>query len=201
MTAVERRGWTVAEHLSDNGRSGKRADNRPALTDALDLLTAGDADVLVVAKLDRLARSTVDLGRLMLRADRDGWDLVILDLDVDTSTPSGRLMLRVVGAVAEYESDLISDRAKMTHRQRKERGLRAGQAPMLPDQVRERVASMRDEGLSLRAIATELEDDGVPTAKGGRWHASTVAHVLRSVAVDDETRAGVRAPIHTLVQR
>lgn len=65
----------------------------------------------------------------MLSADAEGWDLVILDLDVDTLTPSARLILRVVGAVAEYESDLIADRARATHRQRRARGLRAGMAP------------------------------------------------------------------------
>ncbi len=183
--AVERRGWALAGHLSDEGLSGKRADNRPALADALDQLASGTADVLVVAKLDRLARSTVDLGRLMLRADREGWDLVILDLDVDTSTPSGRLMLRVVGAVAEYESDLIADRARATHRQRRARGLRAGMAPLLPDTVRHRIADERASGRTMQAIADDLNADGTPTARGGRWHPSTVRHVLASVAVDD----------------
>jgi DNA invertase Pin-like site-specific DNA recombinase len=187
--AVNRRGWTLTSHLSDEGLSGKRADNRPALTAALDQLAGGSADVLVVAKLDRLARSTVDLGRLMLRADAEGWDLVILDLDVDTSTPSGRLMLRVVGAVAEFESDLIADRARATHRQRRARGLRPGMAPLLPDTVRRRIATERAEGRTLRAIADDLNSDGTPTARGGRWHPSTVAHVLRSVAVDNALAA------------
>lgn len=187
--AVGRRGWTLAAHLSDEGLSGKRADNRPALSAALDQLAAGAADVLVVAKLDRLARSTVDLGRLMLRADAEGWDLVILDLDVDTSSPSGRLMLRVVGAVAEFESDLIADRARATHRQRRARGLRAGMTPLLPAAVRRRIAVERSEGRTLRAIADDLNGDGTPTARGGRWHPSTVAHVLRSVAVDDALAA------------
>lgn len=185
LAAVGARGWVVAGEATDQGLSGRRADNRPGLGAALDQLDAGEADALVVAKLDRLARSTVDLGQIMARAERHGWTLVLLDLNVDTSTPSGELVAVVIGAIARYESRLIGERTAMTHRQRKARGLRAGQAPILDDEVRHRVAEMRTEGKSFRAIADELNAGDVPTARGGRWHASTVRHVCRSVELDD----------------
>lgn len=183
-SAVESRGWTVVHHATDEGRSGKRADNRHGLQAALTMLDAGEAKVLVVAKLDRLARSTVDLGRLMVRAEKHGWDLVLLDLDIDTSTPAGRLILRVIGAVAEYESDLIADRARMTHRQLKAAGKRSGQKPILSDEVRNRVVDARNQGQTFGAIAAALNDEGIPTARGGTWHPSTVRHVVQSVEVD-----------------
>lgn len=193
--AVAARGWTLAAHKSDEGISGRKLSSRPGLRDALDTLDAGDADVLVVASTSRLARSTIDLGQIMRRAENNGWDLVILDLGVDTATPAGRLVVNIIGALAQFESDEIAERVTMTHRQRKARGLRAGRAVELDDDVRERIAEERAEGRSLRAIADDLNFEGVHTARGGRWHASTVKHVVDSVALDVELadRAARRA--------
>lgn len=186
---LDRRGWSlVAEHV-DAGRSGRTGTTRPALSAALESLSAGEADALVVAKLDRLARSTIQLARIMHRAEAEGWSLVILDPDLDTSTPAGRLTATLLGAVAEYESELIAERARMTHRRRRLAGKRPGQAPLLPEQVRREVAGRRAAGETLAAIAADLNTRAVPTARGGRWHPSTVAHVARSVALDAELEA------------
>jgi DNA invertase Pin-like site-specific DNA recombinase len=179
----------VVEELSDAGLSGKRADNRPALQEALDQLRRGDADALVCAKLDRLARSTVDLAKIMADAHEQDWSLVLLDVNVDTSTPAGELVATVLGAMAQYERKLIGERVKAAHRQRKARGLRPGQAPEVPDEIRQRIAAERGEGRSLRAIAIGLNDDGVATARGGSWHASTVKHILEGLTLDDELAA------------
>ena len=179
-----RRGWDHAATYTDAGRSGRSMARRPELRAALEVLAAGEADALVVAKLDRLARSTIDLARIMGRAQAEGWSLVILDPDLDTSTPAGKLTATVLGAVAEYESELIADRARMTHRRRRMAGKRAGQAPQLPDTVRLEVAARVDQGETLAAIADDLDARQVPTARGGRWWPSTVAHVARSVDLD-----------------
>jgi DNA invertase Pin-like site-specific DNA recombinase len=183
---VARRGWTVTAEAVDAGRSGRTGKLRPALADALEALAAGDADALVVAKLDRLARSTIALARIMATSQTEGWSLVILDPDLDTSTAAGRLTATVLGAVAEYESELIAERARMTHRQRRTAGKRPGQSPLLPDAVRLEVATRRAQGATFAAIADDLNTRSVPTARGGRWHPSTVSHVCRSVALDAE---------------
>jgi len=180
---VERKGWDLTAHLTDEGRSGRKAQNRDGLQTALAMLAAGEADVLVVAKLDRLARSVIDFARLMQTADEEGWDIVLLDLDVDTSTAAGRLMVRIFAACAEFESDVISERVTVTHAERKARGLRHGR-PELPEPVRQRIATERSEGRTLNAIAEDLNAEGIATARGGRWHASTVSHVVKSVALD-----------------
>jgi hypothetical protein len=92
----------------------------------------------------------------------------------------------LVVAAAEYESELIADRARMTHRRRRMVGKRAGSAPELPAAVRSEIAACRRQGDTLAAIAADLDARGIPTARGGRWHPSTVAHVVRSVALDAE---------------
>jgi DNA invertase Pin-like site-specific DNA recombinase len=97
-------GDIYAEHIS-----GAKAD-RPELANALRALRPGDA--LVVTKLDRLARSLKDLLAIVERIEATGASLVVIDQAVDTSTPAGRLFLQVVGAVAEFERALISERTK-----------------------------------------------------------------------------------------
>ena len=97
------------------------------------------------------------------------------------------------GAFAEYESELIADRARMTHRRRKAAGHRAGQAPILSDELRHRIADTRLGGASFGAIADELNAEGIPTARGGRWHASTVRHVCVSVERDAELAGTMEA--------
>ena len=189
---ISRRGWELVEAHTDAGRSGRTGKSRPALEAALEALAAGEADALVVAKLDRLARSTIALSRIMQTSQEQGWALVILDPDLDTSTAAGRLTATVLGAVAEYESELIADRARMTHRRRKAAGKRAGQAPILSDELRTRIYMTRHGSdtppgrETFQAIADDLNAEGIPTAKGGRWHASTVRHVCMSVEREAE---------------
>ena len=186
-SVVAQRGWVHVAHVTDPGLSGRKMTNRRGLLDALDRLDRGEADVLVASKVDRVARSTTDFARLLDRAEKRGWKVVVLDVDVDTTTAAGRLVVEVVSAAAAFESRRIGERVKATHAIRKAQGKRAGQPPLLPDEVRRRIANERAKGRSLGAIAKMLDDEGVPTAsKGGHWHASTVAHVLQSVALDEE---------------
>jgi DNA invertase Pin-like site-specific DNA recombinase len=186
---AERRGWTV-KHLTDAGFSAASVARRPALRQALDLLTSGQADALMVSRLDRLSRSVIDAARLIEQAKREGWVLVILDLGADTSTPSGALMANVVASVAQYERDIIAMRTSDAMAQAKRRGRRLGRPVTLPQPVRERVMTDRATGLSLRAIADRLNVEQVPTAQGGaRWYASTVANVLRSQELDAQAAA------------
>jgi len=175
-----RRGWTL-EVVEDNGRSGTTMDRRPALAYALDLLARGQADALMVTKLDRLARSVVDLGRTMDLAKAQGWSIVILDLGIDTTTANGELVANVVAAIGQWEARMIAERTRESLAVKRSRGERVGRPRLLPPEVRQRIVDRRAAGLSLRAIAAELNADQVPTAQGGRaWHASTVKAVLGS---------------------
>jgi DNA invertase Pin-like site-specific DNA recombinase len=169
--------------LTDEGRSGGNL-RRPALTDALGRLDRGQADVLVVSKLDRLSRSVLDFAAITEQAKRRGWSVVALDVDVDTTTPTGELVANITSSVAQWERRIIGARTSEAMQAMKARGVRLGRPVDLPDDVRNRIASDREAGLSLRAVAEALNAEAVPTARGGRWHASTVQAVLDSLTLD-----------------
>ena len=188
-----RHGWTV-EHHADEGVSGSvRPEDRPQLGHILDEIAAGD--VLVVAKLDRLSRSLLDFASLMQKAKREGWQLVVLDLGVDTSTPAGEMMANVMASFAQYERRLIGQRTKAALAQRKQQGVRLGRPVEIDQDVRLRIAREFHDGSSLSEIARTLTREGVPTARGGKeWYASTVRGVVRSLALDREVETAAVGP-------
>lgn len=176
---AETRGWEVVEHLVDAGASGKSLGNRPGLAAALALVSAGEADMLAVAKLDRLSRSLCDFAGLMAESQRQGWGLVAMDVAVDTSTPSGMLVANVMASVAAWEADTIAARTRDALAVKRAAGVRLGRPRSLPVEVVERIVRERCAGATMRAIADGLSQDGVPTARGAAaWSTSTVQTVL-----------------------
>jgi DNA invertase Pin-like site-specific DNA recombinase len=186
---VARRGWTDLDIVCDDGYSAKNLA-RPAIADALEQLRSGMASVLVVSKLDRLSRSLLDFATLMDRAKREGWQLLVLDLALDTTTPSGQLMANVMASFAEYERQLIGQRTSAALQIKKAQGARLGRPRTMPSQVVARIVRERAEGKTLAAIGLGLESDDVPTARGGlRWYPATVGAVLKSVQLDNAAAA------------
>lgn len=183
--AAEVAGYAEVLIVREEGVSGKAIRNRPALLGALDLLATGQAAALLVAKMDRLSRSTRDTLHLCDLADKQGWRLMSLDLNLDTGTPTGRLVLTLLAAVAEMERARIGERHRDWHAAKRERGLvwgvDEGPRSQTPEGVRRRVQDERAQGVSLQRIADGLNADGVPTTRGGaKWHASTVSALLAS---------------------
>ncbi len=177
--AVEQRRWHLTAHFTD-AASGKNVSGRPALTDALTLLDSGEADVLVVAKLDRLSRSLVDFADVMERSRSRGWGLVILDLGVDTSTPHGELVASIMASIAAWERRMIGIRTSEALRAAQARGVHVGRPRELSGEVVARIVELREAGLTMQAICDVLVEAGVPTARGGVWRPSTVQRVLRA---------------------
>lgn len=157
--------------------SGGR-DDRELLSAALDSLRRGEADGLIVAKLDRLARNVIQVAQIMQTAKKQGWQLVALDLGVDTSTPAGELVANVLAAVAQWERRVISDRTTVALEQARARGVILGRPVEIPSEVAARIHGERAQGSTLREIAAALNAEDVPTARGGAWHASTIRTVL-----------------------
>ena len=176
---IERRGWTMIDTFEDAGFSGKSLTGRVGLDRALLALEAGEAEGLVVAKLDRLSRSLLDFAALMERFQRRRWALVALDLGVDTSTPSGEMMASVLAVFAQFERRLIGQRTREALAVKRSEGVRLGRPRSLPEKVRRRIRRERANGSTFRAIADSLNREGVPTAQGGaRWHPATIRKVL-----------------------
>ena len=124
---------------------------RPALEEILAGLR--DGDTLVVWKMDRIARSLVDLLTKMDQIKASGASFRSLTEQIDTSTPGGRLIFHVLGALAEFERDLIVERTRSGVKAAKARGVRFGQQPKLsPAQVKE-AQRLRNKGQSIRQIA------------------------------------------------
>lgn len=173
-----RRGWHLVEVIEDAGYSARDL-KRPGVQVALETLRRREAGVLVVAKLDRLSRSMLDFTALMAQASKASWALVALDCAVDTTTPAGEAMANVLATFAQFERRLIGQRTREALAIKKAQGVRLGRPPSLPDHVRRRIRRERKRGKSFAAIARALNEDGVPTAQGGRrWYASTVSAVL-----------------------
>jgi DNA invertase Pin-like site-specific DNA recombinase len=180
---ADRRGWEL-ELIVEEGLSAKDL-NRPALTSALGRLDKGEADVLMVSKLDRLSRSVKDFGGLLERAAKRKWSVLCLDLGVDTTTPVGEFTANVVVSASQYERRLIGQRTRDALAAKKAGGVRLGRPRQLPPEVMGRIVRSKAAGGSLAGIARELTGEGVATAQGGvRWYASTVAAVLRSAQLD-----------------
>lgn len=181
--AAKARGWHVTWAV-DDGYSGSTL-KRPALATALEALRAGAAGGLVVSKLDRLSRSAQDFANTMAAAKKQGWALVALDLGVDTTTPSGKLMAGVMAQFAEYERELISTRTRDALAAAKARGQRLGRPRAIDRALLARIVTERTSGASLRAIAKALNDEAVPTVRGGRcWHPATIRGLVESAALD-----------------
>lgn len=175
---ADRRGWSV--HVIQEQASGKSL-RRPGLCEALEMLKAGRAHYLMAVRIDRLSRNVADFAGLMETARKQAWALVMPEMDIDTTTSQGEFMANVQVSVAQYERRLIGDRTRAGMAQRRSEGKHMGRPRTLGEETVRRIVGMQAQGQSLRQIASVLEVEGVPTARGGtRWHASTVKAVLES---------------------
>jgi len=182
LAECQRRGWHLVETIEDAGYSARDL-RRPGIQEALRVLERGEASALVVAKLDRLSRSMLDFSKLMAKATSEHWALVALDVAVDTSTPSGEAMANMLATFSQFERRLISQRTKEALAVKKASGVRLGRPRTMPQSVVRRIQRQRAQGDSLRRIAGDLNEAGVPTAQGGaQWYAATVRHVLLRTA-------------------
>ena len=168
-------GWLLVDVVSDEGQSAKTL-HRPGLMRALQRIADGQADGIAVAKLDRLSRSVIDFGLLLEWLVEQRAQLVALDLNIDTATPSGLMVATVLVAVAQWERDTIAARTRSALTALRARGKPTGR-PAVADrpELSDRIRAMRVDGMTLQAIAQVLTAEGVPTARGAAtWRASSV---------------------------
>lgn len=149
----QRRRWEIHDTYIDNGVSGKK-DSRPQLDRMMQDAHERRIDVVVVWKFDRFARSVSHLLRALETFNCLGVQFVSLSEQVDTSTPMGKMVFTVLGAVAELERNLIVERVRAGLRHARSKGKRLGRPKKSVDATQ--VRSMRTAGESWRVIAKRL---------------------------------------------
>jgi DNA invertase Pin-like site-specific DNA recombinase len=149
---AQRRGFEVVEEYKDEGISGSR-HSRPALDRLMKDARARKFDVVIVARFDRFARSVSHLLRALEEFGTLGVDFVSLSESIDTSTPVGKMIFTVLGAVAELERNLIKERVHMGISRARKQGKRLGRPKRIFD--REKAIAMA-QNMSLRQVAREL---------------------------------------------
>lgn len=175
------RGWDVVVMKEQASGKSMSCKARPVLNEALDMLTAGAAHYLLAIRIDRISRNVEDFAGLMGRSRREGWAMVLSEMDLDTTTSQGEFMANVQVSVAQYERRLIGDRTREGLAQRKREGVKLGRRAELPVAVVQRIKDERRNGATYTAIANGLNEDGTPTAQGGaRWYPATVKKILDS---------------------
>src|SRR5580698_10022778 len=146
----ERRGWIVADEYVDIGISGA-TDSRPELNRLIADAHKRRFDVVCVWKFDRFARSVSHLLRALETFNALGIAFVSLSEQMDTTTPAGKMVITVLGAVAELERSLIVERVRAGLRNARAKGKRLGRPRTIVDAVE--IARLRVQGHSIRAIA------------------------------------------------
>jgi DNA invertase Pin-like site-specific DNA recombinase len=148
-------------------QSGRTTDKREQLLLCLDYVR--DGDTLVVTKLDRLARSTLDLLSMLKRLEQKKVRLHVLDQQIDTSTSSGMLLVTMLGAVAAFENDLRKERQADGIALAKRNGVQLGRKRSLTDAQIVELRQKRTDGLMIKNLMTQygLSKASVYRALGG----------------------------------
>jgi DNA invertase Pin-like site-specific DNA recombinase len=153
----EKRGWSCVAYR-DKNQSGAKND-RPALNSMLNDLRRRKFDVVVVWALDRLARSLKQLLTIGEECQSLGVDLVSLRQNIDTTLPAGRLTFQILGAVAEFERELLRERVRAGMAQARRNGKHVGRPALRKFQPTEiqQMRELRSQGTSVRKLARDFE--------------------------------------------
>jgi len=150
---AQARGWQLIDSYLDTGISGSK-DSRPELNRLMADAHKRRFDVVCVWKFDRFARSVSHLLRALETFNALGIAFVSLSEQMDTTTPTGKMVFTVLGAVAELERSLIVGRVRAGLRNARAKGKRLGRPRVVLDAAR--IARLRAQGRSIREIAQEL---------------------------------------------
>ncbi len=193
-------GLQIVEVIEDAGQSAKSL-KRPGLQRALAMLRSGEAEGLLIAKLDRLSRSVGDWNHLIDKyfGEKAGSQLFSVSDSIDTRTAAGRLVLNVLMSVAQWEREAIGERTKdaLDHKRSKHErvsgnipfgwqlatdGVALLESPAEQALLAE-IADLRRAGHSYRKIADTLNGRNVPAKNGKRWvHTSVKSILIRNAA-------------------
>ena len=151
---ASRRSWEIYDEYVDSGVSGSK-ESRPELNRLMSDVHLRRFDIVLCWKVDRFGRSLKHLVNALADLDSYGVAFVSLRDNLDLSTPSGRLMFQIIGAMAEFERSLIQERVRAGLRNAQLKGKILGRPPLTLDH--DRIARLRASGASIREISAQLE--------------------------------------------
>jgi site-specific DNA recombinase len=182
--------------IVDGGESAKSL-NRPGMARLLTLVDAGEVQVVIIAKLDRLTRSVKDLCTLLERFARRGVTLISVAESLDTGSAAGRLVLNIMTAVSQWEREAIGERTRDAMSHKRSQGQRVGniaygcrlagdgvhlETNPAEQAVLSEIRRLRSQGATLRGIAATLNHRAYRTRRGTQWRLESVARILKPVA-------------------
>ena len=189
------RAWEVVEVITENSVSASTGKDRPGYLRVLELIRSGAIDRVIVWHVDRLYRSMIDLEHLVLLSESTGVRIATVTGDLDLSTDTGRLLARILAAVARSEIERKSARQKRANLQRREQGAAQwtrrpfaydrdddGSPILVPDEAAalKMAAAAILGGGTLAAGARMLDEGGFVTTAGKPWNVRTLSRALQS---------------------
>jgi DNA invertase Pin-like site-specific DNA recombinase len=178
-------------------QSGGRSENRKGLQSAIADVLAGEADGIIVLKLDRLGRRASDVLTLIDKElQPNNKALVVVDMNMDTSTPTGKLVLTMLAGVAEFEKSQINQRTANGKKARAKTspyanggapkfGCKADNKNLIADDREQEIINIirkhHKSGKSRQAIADYLNNKNIPSKRGGQWSGTTVGRVIETL--------------------
>ena len=153
---AERSGYEIVAEFVDEGISGaKGRQDRPALNELLKSATQRKFSLVMCFSIDRLGRSLQNLVEILNELEALKVDLLFLQQGMDTSTPSGRMIFSVFGAMAEFERNLIRERVIAGQTRAKAKGVKLGRPSKMNSGLKTAIQMLRARGMGIKKIASE----------------------------------------------
>ncbi len=186
--------WDLTHIYVDEGKTGSNL-KREGVQKLTHDCKAHRFDIVVIYKLDRLTRSVKDLGYLIELFDKSSVSFSSVSDNFDTTTANGKLVLHILGSVAQWERDIISGRTKdaLAHKKSERQiysplplGFEAGEDGRLIENQTElavvkKIRKLRRAGASYQRIADKLNSAGITAKRGSKWYSASVRYVFNNV--------------------
>ena len=176
QAACQEHGLVLGKLVRDLETGSGPELRRPGLTYVLERLAAKEYECVVVSRLERLTRSAANLGALLQMLNERNARLIVIDIGLDTGTADGRVAAEALVTVGGLDEKKIAERTRKGLEAARS-GRRASGRPAVADRpsLKQRIVEMRTSGMTLQAIADTLNNEGVPTVRGGaKWRPSSV---------------------------
>ena len=155
---AERMGYTVVAEFVDSGISGmKTRQDRPALDSLMKSATQRKFDMVMCWSIDRLGRSLQNLVEILNEMQSMKIDMFFLQQGMDTTTPSGRMIFSVFGAIGEFERNLIRERVIAGQKRAVANGVKIGRPSKMNDGMRSAIKLLREKGMGIKQISKQLQ--------------------------------------------